>query len=297
MKNKTLPLVSNLCPTTSPACTSESLFTAGRPARAFAGNPVHPAARAKFRLPGSLLSVAADAKTVKGAAAGVLTGILYLAPGTLAGVGNLCPHASAGCAAAGAFCLALPCNGPPRSARGPRLPYEAAGPPGVGVDLAKLQRAATGPPACLARAGPVRGPPGRGSVRGPPCPFDVPAATDPPCLVADGPPGRSGRALDRRPRFRRIGSRIHDRGGGVQIFSGAWAAAGGGNRPIGKKFRAEAFRIHDWWPIGKSRAEVKFFNLRMDLPSGNIWKQKGAKVGITSRAGTLWKHDWPEVAH
>lgn len=103
MKTKTIPLVSNLCPTTSPACRTESLFTAGRPARAFAGNPTHPAASAPFRLPGSLLSVAADAKTVKGAAAGVLTGILYLAPGTLAGVGNLCPHASAGCAAACLF--------------------------------------------------------------------------------------------------------------------------------------------------------------------------------------------------
>ena len=71
--------------------------------RAFDGVPVHPAARAPFKMPGSLLSVAADAKTIKGAAAGVLTGILYLAPGTLAGVGNLCPHASKGCAQACLF--------------------------------------------------------------------------------------------------------------------------------------------------------------------------------------------------
>ena len=71
--------------------------------RAFAGAPVHPAARLPFKMPGSLLSVDADAKTSKGAAAGVLTGILYMAPGTLAGVGNLCPHASLGCAAACLF--------------------------------------------------------------------------------------------------------------------------------------------------------------------------------------------------
>jgi protein gp88 len=45
----------------------------------------------------ALLSVSADAKTVKGEARGYLTGILYLAPHTLAGVGNLCADASAGC--------------------------------------------------------------------------------------------------------------------------------------------------------------------------------------------------------
>lgn len=71
--------------------------------RAFDGVPVHPAALAPFKLPSSLLSVAADAKTVKGAAAGVLTGIVYLAPGTLAGVGNLCVFASHGCALACLF--------------------------------------------------------------------------------------------------------------------------------------------------------------------------------------------------
>lgn len=63
----------------------------------------HPAADMPFKLPGSLLSIEADAKTAKGSASGHLTGILYLAPGTLAGVGNLCPHASAGCLAACLF--------------------------------------------------------------------------------------------------------------------------------------------------------------------------------------------------
>jgi hypothetical protein len=65
--------------------------------------PRHPAADLPFKLPGSLLSIEADAKTAKGSASGHLTGILYLAPGTLAGVGNLCPHASPGCLAACLF--------------------------------------------------------------------------------------------------------------------------------------------------------------------------------------------------
>ena len=64
---------------------------------------VHPEALAPFKLPGSLLSVNADAKTSKGTGTGYLTGILYLAPGSLAGVGNLCPHASPGCLAACLF--------------------------------------------------------------------------------------------------------------------------------------------------------------------------------------------------
>ena len=51
----------------------------------------------------SLLSVGADAKTRKGQKYGYLTGILYLAPAKEAGVGNLCPHASAGCEAACLF--------------------------------------------------------------------------------------------------------------------------------------------------------------------------------------------------
>jgi hypothetical protein len=73
------------------------------PGRPFDGVPVHPAALLPFKMPGSLLSVSADSKTVKGQAAGVLTGILYLAPGTLAGVGNLCVFASHGCALACLF--------------------------------------------------------------------------------------------------------------------------------------------------------------------------------------------------
>jgi hypothetical protein len=46
-----------------------------------------------------LLSVSADAKTVKGERFAVLTGILFLAPSTLAGP-DMCPHATAGCRAA-----------------------------------------------------------------------------------------------------------------------------------------------------------------------------------------------------
>ncbi len=44
-----------------------------------------------------LLSIGADAKTVKGVKYGVLTGILYLAPSDESGVMNTCPHASPGC--------------------------------------------------------------------------------------------------------------------------------------------------------------------------------------------------------
>jgi hypothetical protein len=47
----------------------------------------------------SLLSVSTDAKTVKGEKQGYLTGILYLAPHTIAGVGNLCADATEGCMA------------------------------------------------------------------------------------------------------------------------------------------------------------------------------------------------------
>lgn len=63
----------------------------------------HSAASLPFYLPSYLLSVEADPKTEKGTASGFITGILYLAPGQLAGVGNLCPHASAGCLAACLF--------------------------------------------------------------------------------------------------------------------------------------------------------------------------------------------------
>lgn len=47
-----------------------------------------------------LMSVSRDAKTAKGEKFGYLTGITYLAPHKLSGLGNVCPHASKGCAAA-----------------------------------------------------------------------------------------------------------------------------------------------------------------------------------------------------
>lgn len=47
-----------------------------------------------------LLSFDTNAKTVKGQKLGVATAILYLAPFTQAGLGNVCSSASAGCAAA-----------------------------------------------------------------------------------------------------------------------------------------------------------------------------------------------------
>lgn len=45
----------------------------------------------------SLLSVGSDAKTVKGEAFNWRTAILYLAPATVAGLGNVCTFASEGC--------------------------------------------------------------------------------------------------------------------------------------------------------------------------------------------------------
>jgi hypothetical protein len=51
----------------------------------------------------SLLSVNADAKTSKGMGKGWLTGICYLAPVNVAGMGNVCPHASPACRAACLF--------------------------------------------------------------------------------------------------------------------------------------------------------------------------------------------------
>ena len=50
----------------------------------------------------SLLSIDTNAKTVKGQKRGFMTGILYLAPGKLSGLVNVCPHASAAC---DALCL------------------------------------------------------------------------------------------------------------------------------------------------------------------------------------------------
>jgi len=44
-----------------------------------------------------LLTINADAKTVKGIKKGYLTGILYLAPSDESGAMNVCPHASVGC--------------------------------------------------------------------------------------------------------------------------------------------------------------------------------------------------------
>lgn len=53
----------------------------------------------EFTRAAKLLSVSADAKTVKGEKQGVLTGVLYLAPHLLSGF-QVCPNASAGCIAA-----------------------------------------------------------------------------------------------------------------------------------------------------------------------------------------------------
>jgi hypothetical protein len=50
-----------------------------------------------------LLSVSADAKTVKGEKKGYLTGILYLAPADTSGVANVCANSSPGCRAACLF--------------------------------------------------------------------------------------------------------------------------------------------------------------------------------------------------
>ena len=50
----------------------------------------------------NLLSIDTNAKTVKGQKRGFMTGILYLAPGKLSGLINVCPHASAAC---DALCL------------------------------------------------------------------------------------------------------------------------------------------------------------------------------------------------
>lgn len=49
-----------------------------------------------------LLSIGADAKTIKGEKFGVMTGIQYLAPADVSGY-NTCPNASAGCKAACLF--------------------------------------------------------------------------------------------------------------------------------------------------------------------------------------------------
>lgn len=48
----------------------------------------------------TLLNVDRNAKTIKGRKEGYMTGILYLAPYTLAGIGNVCPNATPGCTSA-----------------------------------------------------------------------------------------------------------------------------------------------------------------------------------------------------
>jgi hypothetical protein len=48
----------------------------------------------------TLLSIDTNAKTVKGQSKGYRTGILYLAPASVSGVVNVCPHASPACRAA-----------------------------------------------------------------------------------------------------------------------------------------------------------------------------------------------------
>jgi hypothetical protein len=48
----------------------------------------------------SLLAIDTNAKTVKGQKRGFMTGILYLAPASVSGVVNVCPHASPACRAA-----------------------------------------------------------------------------------------------------------------------------------------------------------------------------------------------------
>jgi hypothetical protein len=65
---------------------------------AFANIAPHPSSELPLVIPKTLLSISSDAKTSKGEKAGFLTGILYLMPGTLAGVGNMCVNASNGCA-------------------------------------------------------------------------------------------------------------------------------------------------------------------------------------------------------
>lgn len=66
----------------------------------------------------SLLSIGADAKTVKGEKLGYKTGILYLAPVGESLVMNTCPNASAGCAAA---CLFTAGRGSMKNVKNPRI--------------------------------------------------------------------------------------------------------------------------------------------------------------------------------
>ena len=63
------------------------------------------------RIPGYLLGVGSDPKTVKGQKYGYITGIQYLTPADGSGVVNLCPFASPGCKGA---CLNTAGHGDPR---------------------------------------------------------------------------------------------------------------------------------------------------------------------------------------
>jgi hypothetical protein len=51
----------------------------------------------KTKYPSQLLSIGADAKTVKGEKKGVITGVLYMAPHNIAGVGNMCVFSDKDC--------------------------------------------------------------------------------------------------------------------------------------------------------------------------------------------------------
>ncbi|MHC4404581.1 MAG: GP88 family protein [Planctomycetota bacterium] len=89
----------------------------------------------------SLLSVESDAKTIKGAARGYLTGIVYLAPGTVARTGrDLCPAARA----CREFCLYKAGHGVMNSvqrARIARTRFYVADPEGFKTQLASEIRA------------------------------------------------------------------------------------------------------------------------------------------------------------
>jgi len=65
-----------------------------------------------------ILGIDTNAKTVKGAAQGFMTGIVYLAPSDESGVANTCPHASKGCRAA---CLFTAGRGSMNNVRNPRI--------------------------------------------------------------------------------------------------------------------------------------------------------------------------------
>ncbi len=65
-----------------------------------------------------ILGIDTNAKTVKGATQGFMTGIVYLAPSNESGVANTCPHASKGCRDA---CLFTAGRGSMDNVRNPRI--------------------------------------------------------------------------------------------------------------------------------------------------------------------------------